>query len=165
MGTLRVLIVEDNPHMRALLRLLLNSAGIYQIHEANDGAAGLEILQAKKCDLILCDMAMAHMDGLAFTREVRRSKKSANPFAPIIMISGYTERHLVEEARDAGVTEFLAKPITAQSLFSRIAEIMDRPRSFVRCTDYLGPDRRRKTTGAHPGPWRRQDDMLDLEVQ
>jgi two-component system chemotaxis response regulator CheY len=163
--TLRVLVVEDNPHMRTLLRSLLNSAGIYQIQEAKDGAAGLEILHARKCDLILCDLAMAPMDGLAFTRDVRRSKESANPFAPIIMISGYTERHRVEEARDAGVTEFLVKPITAQSLFNRIAEIMERPRAFVRCAGYFGPDRRRKTNEAYSGPWRRQDDLLDLEVQ
>lgn len=165
METLKVLVVEDNPHMRTLLRSLLNSAGIHQIHEANDGAAGLEILHARKCDLILCDLAMEPMDGLSFTREVRRSKKSANPFAPIIMISGYTEKHRVEEARDAGVTEFLAKPITSQSLFTRIAEIMERPRAFVRCAGYFGPDRRRKTNDAYCGPWRRQEDLQDLEVQ
>jgi CheY-like chemotaxis protein len=163
--TLKVLVVEDNSHMRALLRSLLNSAGIHQIHEANDGAAALEILHARKCDLILCDLAMEPMDGLDFTREVRRSKKSANPFAPIIMISGYTEKHRVEEARDAGVTEFLAKPITSQSLFTRIAEIMEHPRAFVRCAGYFGPDRRRKTNDAYSGPWRRQEDLHDLEVQ
>jgi two-component system chemotaxis response regulator CheY len=85
---------------------------------------------------------------------------------PIIMISGYTEKHRVEAARDAGVTEFLAKPITAQSLYSRIAEIMERPRAFIRCDTYFGPDRRRKAIdNNYTGPWRRQDDMHDLEVR
>jgi CheY-like chemotaxis protein len=162
---LKVLIVEDNQHMRMLLRSLLGSVGMHDIHEAADGSAALEALAARRCDLILCDLAMKPMDGLEFTRDVRRSKKSANPFVPIIMISGYTEKHRVEAARDAGVTEFLAKPITAQSLYSRIAEIMERPRAFIRSDAYCGPDRRRKADNNYAGPWRRQDDMHDLEVQ
>lgn len=163
--TLKALIVEDNPHMRALLRSLLGSAGLRDISEAGDGAAGLKLLNTKKCDFILCDLAMKPMDGLEFTREVRRSKTSANPFVPIIMISGYTELRRVEAARDAGVTEFLAKPVTTQSLYSRLAEIMERPRPFIRCNSYFGPDRRRKALEHYAGPWRRQDDMHDLEVQ
>jgi CheY-like chemotaxis protein len=162
---LKVLIVEDNQHMRVLLRSLLGSVGMHDIHEAADGSAALTELAARRCDLILCDLAMNPMDGLEFTRDVRRSKKSANPFVPIIMISGYTEKRRVEAARDAGVTEFLAKPITAQSLYSRIAEIMERPRAFIRSDAYCGPDRRRKADNNYAGPWRRQDDMHDLEVQ
>lgn len=162
--TLKVLIVEDNLHMRALLRSLLNSTGLREVHEAPDGAAALELLNSRKFDFILCDLSMRPMNGLEFTREVRRSRKSANPFVPIIMISGYTELHRVEEARDAGVTEFLAKPVTAQSLYARIAEIMERPRAFIRCSAYFGPDRRRKTSEDYSGPWRRQDDMHDIEV-
>jgi len=163
--TLKVLIVEDNLHMRSLLRSLLSSAGFREIHEAPDGTAALELLESRKCDFILCDLTMKPMNGLDFAREVRRSKESANPFVPIIMISGYTELHRVEAARDAGVTEFLAKPVTAQSLYARIAEIMERPRAFIRCNTYFGPDRRRKTSESYTGPWRRQDDMHDVEVR
>lgn len=164
---LKALIVEDNQYMRTLLRSLLNAAGLHDISEAADGRAALKILEGKKCSFILCDLAMKPMDGLDFVREVRRSKVSANPFIPIIMISGYTERHHVEAARDAGITEFLAKPITTQSLYARIAEIMERPRAFIRCPAYFGPDRRRKTAETYTGPWRRHDDALvhDLEVQ
>ena len=64
---------------------------------------------------------------------------SPNPFVPIIMITGHTEKHRVEAARDAGVTEFLAKPITAANLFARIAEIVERPRAFVRCGQLFRP--------------------------
>ena len=162
---LKVLIVEDNQHMRVLLRSLLGSAGMHDVQEAGDGSAALTELATRRCDLILCDLAMKPMDGLELTREVRRSKKSANPFVPIIMISGYTEKRRVEAARDAGVTEFLAKPITAQSLYSRIAEIMERPRAFIRCDTYFGPDRRRKKTEDYAGPWRRHDDTVnDLAI-
>jgi two-component system, chemotaxis family, chemotaxis protein CheY len=163
--TLRLLIVEDNPHMRGLLRSLLAAAGMQQVSEAADGGAGLELARHRPFDLILCDLAMKPMSGLDFTREIRRSAIGANPFVPIIMISGHTEKHRVEAARDAGITEFLAKPVTAQSLYSRIAEIIERPRAFVRCGSYFGPDRRRKALEHYAGPWRRQDDIHDLEVQ
>ncbi|MBS0282546.1 MAG: response regulator [Proteobacteria bacterium] len=161
---LRVLVVEDNKHMRSLLRSLLNSIGIREIHEAANGTVALDILREKPCDLVLSDLAMLPMDGIDFTRDVRRSPRSANPFVPVIMITGHTERHKVEAARDAGVTEFIAKPITAQGLFARIAEILERPRAFVRCESYFGPDRRRKAQENYTGPWRRHGDRYDLQV-
>ena len=164
-ANLKALIVEDNAHMRSLLRDLLNSAGIKDVCEASHGGAALEILRERKSDLVLSDMAMKPMDGLEFTRQVRNSENSPNPFVPIIMITGHTERHRVEAARDAGVTEFLAKPITAAHLFSRIALIVERPRAFVRCDSYFGPDRRRRQIEDYAGPWRRADDFQDRELR
>ncbi len=163
--TLKALIVEDNAHMRVLLRELLNTAGIRDVAEAGNGSAAITVLRERKCDLILSDMAMAPMDGIEFTRHVRTHETSPNPFVPIIMITGHTEKHKVEEARDAGVTEFLAKPITARNLYARIAEIVERPRAFVRAEDYFGPDRRRRTVESYAGPWRRHDDFKDVGVQ
>jgi CheY-like chemotaxis protein len=162
---LKVLVVEDNPHMRSLLRSLLIAIGIRDIVEANNGDTALEVLRDKKCDLVLSDLAMKPMDGLEFSRAVRTAEKSPNPFVPIIMISGYTEKHRIEAARDAGVTEFLAKPITPASLFSRMAKIVEQPRAFVRTASYFGPDRRRKALESYVGPWRRHDDLQDVQVK
>jgi CheY-like chemotaxis protein len=162
---LKALIVEDNAHMRSLLRALLNSIGVKDIAEASHGQAAIELLRERKSDLVLSDLAMKPMDGLEFTRYVRNHEHSPNPFVPIIMISGHTEKYRVEAARDAGVTEFLAKPITAHTLFSRIAEIVERPRAFVRCDSYFGPDRRRRQVENYAGPWRRQEDFQDMTVR
>ena len=159
--TLKALIVEDNAHMRSLLRALLNSIGIREIAEAASGQSAITLLRERKSDLVLSDLAMKPMDGLDFTRRVRNDEHSPNPFVPIIMITGHTEKYRVQAARDAGVTEFLAKPITAHNLFSRIAEIVERPRAFVRCDNYFGPDRRRHQSDDYTGPWRRQDDFHD----
>ena len=161
---LKALIVEDNAHMRGLLRALLNSAGIKEVAEAAHGQAAIELLRERKSDLVLTDLAMKPMNGIEFTRHVRNSETSPNPFVPIIMITGHTEKYRVEEARDAGVTEFLAKPITAHNLFTRIAEIVERPRAFVRCNEYFGPDRRRRPDEDHAGPWRRSDDFQNVDV-
>lgn len=157
--SLKVLIIEDKEHMRALLRRLLNHIGVRTIHEAPDGAAALELLRDLECDLILSDLSMAPMDGLEFAKRVRSAKTGTTPpSVPIIMISGFTERAKVEAARDVGVTEFLAKPVTPANLISRITEILERPRAFVRSDTYCGPDRRRRQSGNYAGPGRRATD-------
>jgi CheY-like chemotaxis protein len=161
---LKALIVEDNMHMRALLRALLNSIGITEIAEAVNGQAAVELLHTHSPDLVLTDLAMAPMDGLEFTRHIRNHEDSPNPFVPIIMVSGHTEKHRVEAARDAGVTEFLAKPVNAHNLFSRIAEIVERPRAFVRCDTYFGPDRLRRQLENYAGPRRRAEDFQQVDI-
>lgn len=160
---LKALIVEDNAHMRALLRALLGGLGVAEVFEAQDGAKALEVLEAIAPDFVLTDLTMTPVDGIAFTREVRNSVASPNPFVPIIMVTGHTERARVLAARDAGVTEFLAKPVTARSLFLRIVEIVDRPRPFVRADAYFGPDRRRHNGAFYNGPWRRDEDRAREE--
>ncbi|HEY1631665.1 MAG TPA: response regulator [Rhizomicrobium sp.] len=163
---LKALIVEDNAHMRALLRSLLHALGMKQVYECTDGSQAYKELRERKPDFVLTDLSMKPVDGIEFTRMVRTGTDSPNPYVPIIMITGHTERPRVEAARDAGVTEFLAKPITVQSLLVRIAEIVDRPRPFVRCDNYFGPDRRRRHADDYPGPWRRHDDFKDdLAIQ
>lgn len=158
---LKALVVEDNPHMRELLRSLLNALGIRQVFEAADGGEALAKLLEHKPDFVLTDLSMTPMDGIEFTRLVRASPDAPNPYLPIVMVTGHTERRRIEMARDAGVTEVIAKPITVQSLCTRIAEIVERPRAFVRCNEFFGPDRRRHDNVEFGGPWRRHDDFTD----
>jgi CheY-like chemotaxis protein len=162
---LKALIVEDNPHMRELLCSLLRAIGITAVHEATDGDGAFRLMRETQPDLILTDLSMTPVDGLAFVREVRHSSDSPNPYIPIIMVTGHTERHRIEAARDAGVTEVLAKPIAASNLFQRIAEIVQRPRSFVKCAGYFGPDRRRQSGGGYTGPYRRREDSDDIAIR
>ena len=157
----RALIVDDNRHMRALLRSLLHALGIKTIFEAPDGAIALVQLRERRPDLILADLSMKPVDGIEFTLQVRNSPDSPNPFVPIIMVTGHTEKSRIEAARDAGVTELLAKPITVTNLAQRLIEVVDRPRAFVRCPGYFGPDRRRHQISNYAGPFRRRDDLGD----
>jgi two-component system chemotaxis response regulator CheY len=158
LGPLHALVVEDNEHMRILLRTLLKAFGLREIQECKDGEDALRYLSANKPDFILTDLAMAPMDGLQFTRAVREFPNRADCVVPIIMLTGYTERRRVEAARDAGVTEILAKPVTPANLFQRIEEIVLRPRAFVRTPHYCGPSRRRHNNPNFTGPWRRKED-------
>ena len=111
-------------------------------------------------DLAIVDFHMSPIDGVEFTRLVRQASDSPNPFLPIIMLTGYAERSRVEEARDAGVTEFIVKPVTAKAVLSRLQNVIYKPRPFVQTKTYFGPDRRRRADNDYAGPSRRKSDGL-----
>ena len=152
---LHAMVVDDNENMRTLLRRLLQRIGITSV-EFSDGSAALAEIGTVRPDFILTDLTMEPMDGLAFARELRRSKDDSVRLIPIIMVTGHTERSHIEAARDQGVNEVLAKPVTVAGLCHRIEEIIHRPRPYVRAKAYFGPDRRRRRNAIHQGFDRRQ---------
>jgi len=158
LNSLNVLVVDDEPHMRAITVTILNSAGIRRIREVSDGGMALTALRDHPIDLAIVDYNMSPMDGVEFTRLARNSPDSVNPYLPIIMMTGHAERSRVTDARDAGVNEFVVKPVTARAILERIQAIILRPRAFVQTDTYFGPDRRRSTPETYPGPWRRSSD-------
>ncbi len=162
---LNFLIVDDNKHMRALVKSILHALGVKNIVEAQDGADAFKELRHFPADIIICDWNMSPLDGMDFVRLVRTGKDSPNPFVPIIMLTGHTEMNRVVEARDAGVHEFLAKPISAKSLYGRIRAIIERPRPFIRAGMYFGPDRRRRQSPNYKGPERRKQNLAVTQDQ
>jgi len=145
--------------MRTLLCAQMRGLGISQVIECADGVAGYRELCMRKFDCVITDLSMTPIDGIELTRMIRNETQSPYPKVPIVMVTGHTERARVEAARDAGVTEFIAKPINIQKLRSRLTEIVERPRTFVRCESYSGPDRRRRSDLDYSGPWRRKYDL------
>lgn len=120
MDALRVLVVDDNRHMRTLIKSLFYAMGCKLITECSEGSEALEEMKTRHIDLIICDWAMKPIDGLELLKMIRTAPDSPNPDVPLIMLTGHTERERVIDARDAGVTEFLAKPISAEKLYSRV---------------------------------------------
>jgi two-component system, chemotaxis family, chemotaxis protein CheY len=155
---LNVLLIEDDQAMRALVRDMLFAFGIQNIATATDGSRAYAELRHFPADFVITDWAMEPLDGIEFTKMVRTAADSPNPFVPIIMLTAHSQRQRILHARDSGVTEFLAKPMTANALYSRIASIIETPRPFVRTSDYFGPDRRR-TIREFMGMDRRGDDV------
>ena len=156
---LRLLVVDDNPHIRAIVLELAHGLGVREVLQAADGAEGLMRLREAPVDVALVDLNMAPVDGVAFTREVRNAPDSPDIHLPVIMMTGHAERAKVEAARDAGVTEFLLKPLTLRAVADRLEAVIQRPRAFVRAPHYFGPDRRRRADPAYAGPRRRVDDL------
>lgn len=141
---LTVLVVDDNSYMVSIVKTLLRGFGIHRIREASDAMLALDELRMSKVDVIIADCAMPTFNGIEFTRMVRTAKDSANPYVPIIMLTAYSERFRIEEARDAGITEMLRKPISAFDLYLRLIEVVEKPREFVKAGAFFGPDRRRR---------------------
>ena len=164
METLQVLLADDNQHMRAIVMTILKGVGVKRIREVGDGSEALQALREFTADLVIVDFNMAPLDGVEFTRLVRNAKDSPNPYLPIIMMTGHAERSRVCEARDAGVTEFVVKPVTARSILSRIQAVIFKPRTFVRTDSYFGPCRRRISDERYPGPFRRGSDAERASV-
>src|SRR6266568_1347706 len=159
---LRFLVIDDNVHMRRILRTLLHGFGARDVYEAEDGAAGLEGFTHYSPDVVLTDWAMPIFDGLELAQMIRQPGANANPYVPIIMLTGHSEKKRVMEARDAGITEFLAKPISATALYQRILNIVATPRPFIRTKAYFGPVRRRNVNPNYVGPERRKGGKADV---
>ena len=155
---LKILLVDDNHYMRILLAEILRAIGVKDIWEANDGAEGLQMMRDHPVDIVMTDLSMQPLDGIDFVRLLRNSPDSPNQMAPVIMITGHSTFARVNEARDAGVNEFLAKPLTARGVIERLHQAIENTRPFVRCEDYFGPDRRRRNDPNFKGPFRRSTD-------
>jgi two-component system, chemotaxis family, chemotaxis protein CheY len=150
-----LLIADPSKYMRTLMVGLARSFGFRTVYEAADGQAALSILGERHVDIVLVDGPMTPMDGYGFVHHIRTAPDIPNPFLPIIMVSAHTEVGQVRKARDIGVTEFLAKPISAKTLLVRFCSVVDGQRAFVRSAKFVGPDRRRRVDGSFIGPERR----------
>ena len=158
--SLRVLVVDDSRSMRHIIRSIMNALGCREIREAGDAPAAFKEMQNFAADIIVVDWYMEPLDGLEFVRLVRTAKDSRNPFVPIIMLSGFAEYRRVAEARDAGVNEYLAKPVSVTVLGNRIVSLIDHPREFIRTKSFFGPCRRRTDLGPPRGKKERRKEFL-----
>lgn len=156
MNRIKILVVEDNWHMRALTKSLLSAFGIKHIDCVDNTETALEIFAEQKHDIILVDWLIEPYNGIDFTQKIRENPETPNPYVPVILMTGYSEKMRVIEARDSGITEFLVKPFTSHSLYSRIEHIIEKPRQFVKAPGYFGPDRRRMKDVPYSGSERRR---------
>lgn len=153
---LKFLVVDDDANMRHLITAILSSLGVKNTMTAGSVDKGFGQLDEFEADIVICDLRMEPLDGIEFTKMIRNHDTSPNRYVPIIMLTGHSELSAVEEARDAGVNEFMAKPVSATKLYAKIKRIIEHPRDFVRTKDYFGPDRRRHQDPDYDGPERRQ---------
>ena len=156
---LRFVVVDENAHMRQIVRTLLRAFGSRDIFEAEDGAAGLEAVETHAPDILITDIKIPIFDGIELTKMIRNPDGCRHPFLPIIVLTAYSEKKYMVAARDAGATEFLCKPVSATSLYRRIHNVVENPREFIQTKDYFGPDRRRFANPNYSGVERRKGDQ------
>ena len=140
-----ILVVDDQEFILNLVREMLRVLGAERIYDARDGGEAWGCLNSSSIDLMITDWYMKPVDGITLVHRVRNDPESPNPYMPIIMMSGYSERLRIIKARDSGINEFVVKPLSAKALFGRIVNVIEHPRQFVRTDGFFGPDRRRKS--------------------
>ena len=119
---LKVLVVDDQNSVRQMTRLTLEQLGIRTIHEAENGKQAMDTASLQPIDLIISDFNMPEMDGLGLLRAVRGNPVTRK--VPFILLTGRGDRELVVKAAQAGVNNYLVKPFTADTLRSKIEQVM-----------------------------------------
>lgn len=154
---MKVLVVDDNKNTLQMIAAILRAIGVRDMNQCMTADKALGQLSLYQPDVIITDWHMAPMDGVEFTKQVRQGKQSANRYVPIIMLTGHMEMSLVVNARDAGVNEFLIKPVAPKALYARIMSVLESKRPFIQSKAYFGPCRRRKNEGPPAGKRERRD--------
>lgn len=121
----KILVVEDNAVNLELVREILTAEG-YEVVEASDGAAGVELSALERPDLILMDLQLPGMDGLEATRRIRSNPALAR--TPIVALTAHAMGGDEEKAREAGCTGFITKPIRIRDFTSAVARHLDEGR-------------------------------------
>jgi len=158
----KILVVDDEYYMRKVIRTLLLSMDVTDVHDTGDGASGLAAICALDPEVVILDWQMAGMDGPEFVRRVRSPGRFPFPNVPIIMLTGHGEHSRVVEAMRLGVHEFLVKPVSGRGLYERLASVLLCPRPMVKRGDYYGPAPRKlqRFTPEFQSPPRQRDDRM-----
>ncbi len=118
-----VLVVDDEPMTRDLIRLMLQRAG-FIVREAADGLDALRRIEIDGLpDVFILDVMMPNMDGLTLCRELRQRADTVT--IPVIMLSAKTAQSAINEGLEAGATKYLTKPIARQELLASLNEVLD----------------------------------------
>jgi DNA-binding response OmpR family regulator len=166
---LNVILMEKHGYMRHLLREVLRQLGIRDVRDCDNIKEALEMFTERAADLVMTDWSPG-LDGIELLKDLRNFERSPNPYVPVIVITANTESRHIYMARDSGMTEFLAKPISAKRVYSRVCAVIEKRRMFISNREFFGPDRRRlakdsfsgqnrRTHGRMNGPERRDDSL------
>jgi len=136
---LAALVVDESLYVRRILRDMLARVGIKRVQEAPDGAEALGLLGESKPDLVILDWDLAILSGEEFIRLTRTPTTSPAPTVPIILMLSKPRRYVVDRALALGVNEIISKPFSPKVLWSRLDEVINRPRPFVQAKGLLRP--------------------------
>ncbi len=118
-----VLVVDDDPNLRLLVESALARDG-YQVLQAEDGDQGLDVVRSARPDLILLDVNMPRMDGIAVLKQLRAQENTRH--IPVLMLTVQGNEPATRAAFDAGASDYLAKPFTIPQLSARVRACLDR---------------------------------------
>lgn len=121
---IKILVVDDFPTMRRIIRNLLKELGFVNVDEAEDGAAGLDKLKNGNYGFVLSDWNMPNMDGLAMLKAIRADPSLAK--LPVLMVTAEAKKENIIAAAQTGANGYVVKPFTAITLEEKITKIFDK---------------------------------------
>lgn len=142
--SMRLLIVDANEFSRSFTREVCRAFKFQDIHGASTSAEAMQYMQSHEVDMVITDLLLEPVNGADLTRHIRRVPGIRNPFVPIIVLSGSSDKDLILEVQNAGANEFMNRPFELRQLLGRFSQILLAPRPFIRSATYIGPDRRRQ---------------------
>ena len=120
--SIKILIIDDFATMRRILKNILKQLGFKNLVEADDGTTALDILESQKIDLIISDWNMPKMTGLELLKKVRASTEYKK--TPFLMVTAEAQKQNVIEAVQAGVSNYVVKPFTAEAISEKLEKIL-----------------------------------------
>ena len=126
MESLRILIADNESIIRMDLKELLEEAGHEVVGEAADGLKAVELTRKLKPDLVIMDIKMPEMDGIAAAKMISNEK-----LAPVLLLTAYSQKEIVETAKDSGVLAYLVKPVKESNLFPAMEIALSRFKEYM----------------------------------
>ena len=121
---IKILVVDDFPTMRRIIRNLLKELGFVNVDEAEDGAVGLEKVRSGNYGFVVSDWNMPNMDGLAMLQAIRADPLFAK--LPVLMVTAEAKKENIIAAAQAGANGYVVKPFTAITLEEKITKIFEK---------------------------------------
>ncbi|AQV96523.1 chemotaxis response regulator CheY [Cupriavidus lacunae] len=122
--SIKILVVDDFPTMRRIIRNLLKELGFANVEEAEDGAAGLEKARDGSFQFVISDWNMPNMDGLTMLQAIRADANIGK--VPVLMVTAEAKKENIIAAAQAGANGYVVKPFTAATLDEKITKIFEK---------------------------------------
>lgn len=126
MDTLRIVIADNESIIRMDLKEILEEAGHTVVGEATDGVKAIELARKFHPDLVIMDIKMPEMDGITAAKIISNEK-----LAPVLLLTAFSQKEIVEKAKDSGVLAYLVKPVKEANLFPAMEIALSRFKEFA----------------------------------
>ena len=121
---LRVLVVEDQPYMRQIIRQTLERMGVRHVYEAEDGGAGFKITVTMRPDIVFCDIHMEPVDGIQYLTQLRQFRNEEVARIPVVFLTADAEEDTVIKSKRSAVNGYIVKPTNAARLKENINRLL-----------------------------------------
>jgi two-component system, chemotaxis family, chemotaxis protein CheY len=147
---IRTLIIDPAGHSKALLKSLLTTLEVARVVTVTSTEEALLTLRREVFSVVFCDELAGPLDPVAFLKTLRRDLATRDVTVPVVLVSAGADYSKIIAARDAGINDIMAKPVSAETVERKLRSLLLAPRSFVTAKAFVGPDRRRSGEDRRP---------------